>query len=109
MRAASSVICLGALLIASACRRDAPNDASVSSGVVVAIESARLDLLRDVATASGAVVPATSGDITIYANEQAEIVELPKKEHDVVAVGDLLVRFEIASLTQEMAALQLEV
>jgi multidrug efflux system membrane fusion protein len=53
-------------------------------------------------------VPSSAGDWTIFAPEPAEIVELAKIEGDVVNAGDLLVRFEIASRTQEMAALELQ-
>jgi RND family efflux transporter MFP subunit len=65
--------------------------------------------LRDLATAPGTVVPSASGDTTIVATEPAEVLELPKKEGDPVAVGDVLVRLEVASVTQSLAAMQLEV
>jgi RND family efflux transporter MFP subunit len=66
------------------------------------------ETLRDVATAPGTVVPAAAGDWTIYAPDVAEIAELPKAAGDTVTTGDMLVRFDIASRTQELAALQLE-
>jgi RND family efflux transporter MFP subunit len=62
-----------------------------------------------VASAPGTVVPAAAGDWTIYAPAQAEIAELPKAEGDLVERDDLLVRFEIASQTQALAAMQLDV
>lgn len=76
---------------------------------VVTVAAARVDTLRDGATASGTVVPSASADLTIVASEPAEILELPKKEGDAVAVGDLLTRLEVASVTQGLAAVQLEV
>lgn len=75
----------------------------------VNVHVVRAELIRDVASASGTVVPSTSGDWTIYAPEGATVAELPKGETDAVAVGDVLVRFDIASLTQEVAARQLAV
>lgn len=77
--------------------------------VGVTAQIARTDTLRDVASASGMVVPSAAGDWTVYAPEAAQIVQLPKKESDSVAVGDLLVRFEISSATQELAARELAV
>lgn len=74
----------------------------------VVIHVAKAETIRDVTTASGTVVPAAAGDWTIYAPEMAEITEMPKAEGDPVASGEVLVRFEIASRTQELAAVQLE-
>jgi RND family efflux transporter MFP subunit len=99
-----------ALVLACAgCRRSAEPAAETPRAPVVTVAVARVDTLRDIATASGTVVPAASGDMTVYATAPAEIVELPKKEADTVAAGDVLVRFEVAAVTQELAALQLEV
>jgi RND family efflux transporter MFP subunit len=53
------------------------------------------------------VVPSVAGDWTVHVAEPAEIVELPKGEGDAVAVGDVLVRLDIASLSQELAAAEL--
>ncbi|ODS53951.1 MAG: hypothetical protein ABS36_12165 [Acidobacteria bacterium SCN 69-37] len=76
---------------------------------VVSVAAARTDELRDVASVSGTIVPSSVADLTIYAPEAAEILELPKKPDDPVQIGDVLVRFDIASLNQELAALELEV
>jgi RND family efflux transporter MFP subunit len=76
---------------------------------VVTVATVRTDELRDIAHASGTIVPATAADVTIFATEPAEISALPKKVGDAVATGDVLVRYDIASLNQELAALQLEV
>jgi RND family efflux transporter MFP subunit len=96
-------------LFAAACGTDeAP--AYESSGVVgVTTAVVQLGGLRDVANVPGMIVASSAADLTLYAQEAAEIAELPKKVNDPVAVGDVLVRFDIASLTQELAALQLEV
>jgi RND family efflux transporter MFP subunit len=77
--------------------------------VGVTVQVARQDTIRDVAAASGVVVPSPAGDWTIYAPEVAQITSLPKKQDDEVAIGDVLVRFEIASLAEELAARQLAV
>jgi RND family efflux transporter MFP subunit len=103
-RAAAAV----AVLSLAACGGDEP----VVEGpraTVVSVATARTEELRDVAHASGVVVPSTAADLTVYATEAAEIAELPKKLDDTVQTGDVLVRFDIASLNQELAALQLDV
>jgi RND family efflux transporter MFP subunit len=96
------------LTSASACNRSADDEAA-DDPVRVAVQEARLDTLRDAASAPGIVVPSAAGDWTIYIEEPAEIVELPHKEGDEVAVGDVLVRFQVASLSQESAASELAV
>jgi RND family efflux transporter MFP subunit len=105
IRCAAAVV---ALLPLVACGGDEP----VVEGpraTVVTVATARTEELRHVAHASGTIVPSTAADLTIYATEAAEVSELPKKLNDPVQPGDLLVRFDIASLNQELAALQLDV
>ncbi len=60
-------------------------------------------------SADGTIVPSAIGDFTVYAPEAATIAELPKKENDTVVAGDVLVRFDIASVSQLMATKQLAV
>ncbi len=95
------------MLTAVACGRSSSENADASGPVNVAVQVARLDTLRDVASAPGMVVPSTAGDWTIYINEPAEIAELPKGEGERVASGDLLVRFEIPSLAEDIATSEL--
>ena len=94
---------------AGGCRHAAEPATETSQAPVVTVVAARVDTLRDMATASGTVVPSASGDLTIFSTAPAEVLALPKKEADAVAAGDVLVRLEVASVTQELAALQLEV
>ena len=96
-------------MLAAACGGD-ETPAYEASGVVgVTTAVVQLGGLRDVASVPGLIVASAAADLTVYAQEAAEIAELPKKVNDPVAIGDVLVRFDIASLTQELAALQLEV
>jgi RND family efflux transporter MFP subunit len=97
------------LFTTAACSRADPDEAASVEPVSVAVQEARLDTLRDAVSSPGLVVPSTAGDWTVYVHEPAEIVELPKHEGEEVAVGDLLVRFQFASLTQEIAASELGV
>jgi RND family efflux transporter MFP subunit len=75
----------------------------------VNVHVVRTETIRDVASASGTVVPSTSGDWTIFAPEGATVAEIPKQETETVAIGDVLVRFDVASIAQEVAARQLAV
>jgi RND family efflux transporter MFP subunit len=103
------VLVLLALGAAGACRRRAAADTGGPPLVAVSVEAARIQTLRDVASAAGVVVPASSGDLTVFAPDIATIAELPHKEQDTVVPGDLLVRFDIPSVTEQIAALQLDV
>ncbi len=65
--------------------------------------------MRDTLTANGTLVPAAAADWTIVAPENAEIAELPRSEGDTVQTGDLLVRFDIPSITEDVAGRQADV
>jgi RND family efflux transporter MFP subunit len=107
--AAAAIGAVAVLAATAACHRNTDaTDAGEPPPIAVTTAAARLQTLRDVVSAPGLVVPSGAADLTVYAPEAAQIVELPKKEQDEVAVGDVLVRFEIPSLTQETAAMQLE-
>jgi len=97
-----------AVVLASSCGQPA-EETQAEGPVGVSVQFARSETLRDVFTVSGTVVPSPAGDLTVVAPEGAQIIELPKKEGDEVAVGDLLVRFEIPSVAQELAASDLAV
>lgn len=92
------------------CRQATPDDTSSRSGLIgVTVQAARVDTIRDVASAPGTIVPSAAADFTVYAPEVGQIADLPVKPDEVVASGAVLVRFEIASAVQELAALQLDV
>jgi RND family efflux transporter MFP subunit len=64
--------------------------------------------MRDVIRAAGSVVPSSIADQLVTTNEPAEIVDVAKNEGDKVEAGDVLVRVEIASITNEVAERQIE-
>jgi RND family efflux transporter MFP subunit len=99
---------LAGIAAAGGCGRNTTAENSEPGPVAVTTATARLQTLRDVASGPGVVVPSAAADLTVYAPEPARIVELPKNEQDDVQPGDVLVRFEIASLTQESDAVRLE-
>jgi membrane fusion protein (multidrug efflux system) len=98
-----------AIAVFPGCRRNTGATADADAPIGVTVQTVRMETLRDVAAASGTIVPSTAADLTIYAPEAARIVELPKHENDTVAIGDVLVRFEIPSVMQELAARELAV
>ena len=61
--------------------------------------------IRAVVYATGRVVPDEGGEFLAVAPEAARIVDVLKKAGDPVASGDLLVRFDLPSATQELARL----
>jgi RND family efflux transporter MFP subunit len=64
--------------------------------------------VEGVVTATGLVAAAPGADWTITAPEPARIVAMPKAEGDRVKPGDLLVRFEIPSLSTDVSTRQSE-
>lgn len=104
--AASALITLPFL---AACGGTTEEPVETTGAIGVTVQAARSGTLRDLTTASGVVVPSTAGDWTVVSTDPAEILELPKKLEDPVVVGDVLVRLEIPSLTQELSALELAV
>src|SRR5690606_16370940 len=77
------------------------------TATAVTVATAQIRELRDVANAPGVIVPAAVADLTVYAPEMAEIVDLPVQVDQPVEAGDVLVQFDIASLNQELAAAEL--
>jgi RND family efflux transporter MFP subunit len=99
---------MGALPLA-ACHRGTVSDAVAAGPVIVSAETLKPDTFRDVVTANGTIVPSSIGDFTVYAPQAATIAELPKHENDAVVAGDVLVRFDIPSVSQALANTQVAV
>jgi membrane fusion protein (multidrug efflux system) len=95
---------LVAVSLFCACRHAAPEETETETAVAVQVEAARSGPIREVIAASGLVTAAPGAELTVTAPEAARIAELPKAEGDRVRVGDLLVRFDIPSLTAGAAA-----
>lgn len=96
-------------LPAGSCGKNEAESGQLSSEVIaVTVQQARLGSLRDVVTAAGTVVPLPAADFIVTATESSEIVGLPKNEGDTVQTGDVLVRLDVFSITNEIATRQLE-
>lgn len=102
-------VLLTSFLCAAGCGKDAAESVDTAGPLIVRAETARLESIRATLTVTGAVTPAPGADWTITAPEAGRIVEMPKAEGDLVNEGDLLVRFEVPSLSAELAARQSEV
>lgn len=100
-----------AAVLSGGCRGGggAAEEGKVSGEVIaVTVQAVRTGTLRDVIRAGGMVVPSTVADFLVTANEPAEIVDLPRNEGDKVQTGDILVKLEIASITNQISTVQLE-
>ena len=93
-----------ALALTTACQHAEPEQTETETAVVVQVDTARTGPLREVVAATGVVTAAPGAELIVTAPEAARIVEMPKAEGDRVRAGDLLVRFEIPSLTAEAAS-----
>ena len=99
-----AVVSLATVVLVSACHHDAPEETETATAVVVQVEAARSGPIREVIAASGVVTAAPGAELVVTAPEAARIVELPRAEGDRVKPGDVLVRFEIPSLTAGAAS-----
>ena len=104
------MVALVGLLGLGACGRTvAPmEDDAASLAIAVTVQRVRIASLRDALSLPGVVIPMAAADQTVWAFESAQIVELPRNEGDAVQAGDLLVRLDVASITNELATRQLE-
>lgn len=93
----------GALALAG-CGAAKPDETVTETAVSVAVDTARAGAIREVIAATGLVTAPPGGELLVTAPEAARIAELPRAEGDRVKPGDLLVRFEIPSLTASAAS-----
>ena len=96
--------------ILTGCRGAAPRaepEGSTENEIVpVAAQPAQVGSLRATIHASGTIVPADGAEFLAVAPETARVVEVTRNQGDPVAAGDVLVRFELPSATQEVARQQ---
>ena len=96
-------------LALTACGHKAVEDVETEAAPVVQTMTVAPQTVQATISASGVVSAAPGADWTITAPEAARIVEIPKAEGDRVKPGDLLVRFEIPSLSTDLAQRESEV
>jgi len=100
---------LAPLVLAGACGGTPVEVVETTAAVPVTVEAARTETLNSLLVVTGTVVPAPGAEWTITAPDAGRIVDLPKAAGDVVAEGDLLVRFDIPSLAADLAARRADV
>jgi RND family efflux transporter MFP subunit len=106
----ASVLLL-ALVLAAACRRAPASEAVEREEAVVpvAVQAAARGTIRTAVHASGVVTPADGGELLVFAPEPARILEVTKAAGDMVAAGEILVRFEIPLAEQLVARARADV
>lgn len=103
---------LFAIVLAAAstfCSKPAVEEVASAGPMTVEVAEVRLEVMQASISGTGTVTPSPGTDWTIIAPEAGRIVEMPKREGDLVNAGDLLVKFEIPSLTSQIIASQSEV
>jgi len=97
-----------AAAVAAGCSKPAVEEVATTAAAPVTVIAVAPATLEGIVSATGVVAAAPGADLTITAPEPARIVELPKGEGDRVKPGDLLVRFEIPSLSTDVATRRAE-
>jgi RND family efflux transporter MFP subunit len=100
---------VAAALAAGACSKPAAEETESEAPVPVKVEEATIGSLRGVLHATGVVNPAPEGELIVIAPEAGRIMDIPRAEGERVAKGDVLIRFEIPSLTAEVQRQAVEV
>ncbi len=109
MRGARVLGIAAAAFLAAGCHHQAAEETDTGTSVAVAVDVAKTASIRETITATGVVSAAPGAELLVTAPEAARIVEIPRAEGDRVHAGDLLVRFEIPSLTAGASAGRAEI
>jgi RND family efflux transporter MFP subunit len=84
------------------CSRQGPEQVESQAIVPVATTPATVGTIRGLVHANGLVAPAPGAELVVSAPETARIAEIPRSEGDRVRAGDVLVRFDIPSLSADV-------
>jgi RND family efflux transporter MFP subunit len=93
---------IAAAIGAAACSKKTAEETESEAPVPVKVEEATTGSIRAVLHATGVVNPAPDGELIVIAPEGGRILDIPRAEGERVAKGDVLVRFEIPSLTADV-------
>jgi RND family efflux transporter MFP subunit len=93
------VTALVTVLFAVSCGRAAVEELETTTAVPVSVQPAVVKSIRASIVATALVVPAAGAELVVTAPEAARIAEMPHAEGDRVRKGDLLVRFDIPTMT----------
>jgi RND family efflux transporter MFP subunit len=109
-RITAACLLVTAISTAGCSRRDTRQEAGDEATVVpVAAVPAQRGRLRAVLHVSGIVTPAEGAEFLALAPEPARILEVTKSEGDMVAPGEVVVRFELPTAAQEAIRQRAEV
>jgi RND family efflux transporter MFP subunit len=86
----------------AACSKQTVEETESEAPVPVKVAEATVGSIRAVIHATGVVNPAPDGELIVIAPEAGRIMEIRRAEGERVAKGDVLVRFEIPSMTAEV-------
>jgi cobalt-zinc-cadmium efflux system membrane fusion protein len=101
---------LGGSVATAGCGREAAAPRVERPATIVPVGAVPADIagIRAVVHASGVVVPAEGGELLVVAPEPARVVEVTRSVGDAVTSGEVLVRFDLPSATQDVARLSAE-
>jgi RND family efflux transporter MFP subunit len=95
---------LSLLMTMGGCQRASVEQVETAAVVPVVVETAKVGLLQGVITVSGVVAAGPGAELIVVAPAPARVAQLPHAEGDRVKAGDILVRFDIPTLTADVAA-----
>jgi membrane fusion protein, multidrug efflux system len=81
------------------CGRESVEEVETSTPVPVVVQAAVVKTIQGTVAATAVVTPAPGADLVVTAPEAARIAEIPRAEGERVRQGDLLVRFDIPTVT----------
>src|SRR5215203_82265 len=90
---------LFSVLSLSGCAREPVEEIETSTPVPVVVQVAEVKTIQGTVAATAVVRPAPGADLIVTAPEAARIAEIPRAEGERVKQGDLLVRFDIPTVT----------
>ena len=97
-----SVVAAAIATTAAACNKQSAEETESEAPVPVKVEEARIGSIQGILHATGIINPAPEGELIVIAPEAGRILEITRAEGERVAKGDVLVRFEIPSLTADL-------
>jgi RND family efflux transporter MFP subunit len=100
---------VAAAIGSAACSKQAAEEIESEAPAPVKVEEATTGSIRAVLHATGVINPAPDAELILIAPEAGRILEISRAEGERVAKGDVLVRFEIPSLTAEVQRQAVEV
>jgi len=107
-RLARSLVAVLAFVPAG-CSKAPVEEVATTAAAPVTVLTVQPAVLEGVVSATGMVAAAPGADLIITAPEAGRFIEMPKAEGDRVKPGDLLVRFEIPSLSTDVSTRHAEV